>query len=79
MLISFLAVLDNYYKKIMTDKKNSNDKKDDKINPSCKECCAKIPQSTKGISVEVDDYVYYFCGKACYKKWKNRTDCCSGA
>lgn len=48
------------------------------INYSCKECCAEIASSSGyGISAEVDEYVYHFCGQECYEKWKNRTDCCS--
>ncbi len=47
------------------------------INSLCEECCAKIPPSNgRGMSIEVDEYVHYFCGQECYKKWKNRTDCC---
>lgn len=45
---------------------------------SCEECCANIASSNPhGISTEVDEYVYYFCGRECYDKWKNRTGCCS--
>lgn len=34
---------------------------------SCEECCQKIPYSP-----ESGDYVAYFCGIACYQKWKDK-------
>lgn len=37
----------------------------------CKECCALIPPSSgHGLSAEVDDYVYQFCGADCFAKWR---------
>ena len=62
----------------MTDKKIINHKKASDNTRSYKECCANIPPSSnEGISIEVDEYVAYFCGNDCYKKWKDRTDCCA--
>lgn len=39
---------------------------------TCTECCSQL-SPTGTISVEADDYVYHFCGAACYDKWHNRT------
>jgi len=37
----------------------------------CDVCLAEIP-SGGGISAEGDDYVFHFCGIACYQKWKEQ-------
>ncbi|WP_444993887.1 DUF3330 domain-containing protein [Aliikangiella sp. IMCC44359] len=35
---------------------------------SCEECCQNIPYSR-----ESEDYVVYFCGLDCYRKWQEKT------
>lgn len=36
----------------------------------CDLCCAKISESA-AITAKGRDYVRYFCGQACYKKWQD--------
>lgn len=36
---------------------------------ACAVCLAEIPRSVAQ-SLEGPDYVYYFCGPACYEKWR---------
>ena len=36
---------------------------------ACDVCLREIPQSEADI-VEANDYVMYFCGLDCYKKWR---------
>lgn len=36
---------------------------------ACAVCLKEIPQSEAGI-VEAEDYVLYFCGLECYRRWR---------
>ena len=37
----------------------------------CRECLMLIPESVAK-TAEGTDYVWYFCGEACYEKWAAR-------
>jgi len=37
---------------------------------TCEVCLKEVPRSGATMS-ETADYVAYFCGLACYEKWKN--------
>lgn len=38
---------------------------------SCELCLKEIPDSA-GSTMESDDYIYHFCGTACYEQWQAR-------
>jgi hypothetical protein len=38
---------------------------------TCAECCGQLPRAG-AVSGEANDYVYHFCGTACYDKWRTR-------
>ncbi len=56
----------------MSDLPPSRDKRNESEKAvQCDECCALIPRSSgKGLSAEVEDYVYEFCGATCFQAWK---------
>lgn len=37
----------------------------------CEECSASL-SPTERFSVEVNDYLYFFCGAECFEKWRTR-------
>ncbi|MFV2005564.1 MAG: DUF3330 domain-containing protein [Gammaproteobacteria bacterium] len=48
--------------------KKTSTKSEDTATVSCEQCCSEIP-----LSSENKDYVQYFCGIECYKKWSEKT------
>ena len=48
---------------------NEHDKSTETEKVPCEVCLKEIPRSEAEIE-EVSDYVLYFCGMDCYKKWR---------
>lgn len=52
-----------------TDKSNEQDTC--QSGQRCETCCELIPPSS-GLSQDVRDVIYHFCGPDCLERWQNR-------